>query len=83
LFSYYLVNGLRGEAARDDELISFRDLADYVTDGVQGRSLQQGHVQVPYEAGESSGGFLVAKAGTAATIPPVLVNHGPNVHESR
>lgn len=70
LFSYYLLKGLQGEAARSDGLISFRDLADYVTDAVETRSLRQGHVQVPYEAGESSGDFLIGKTKGAVTSTP-------------
>jgi hypothetical protein len=68
LFSYYLVKGLRGEAARDDGIVSFRDLADFVTEGVQSRSLKQGRVQVPYEAGESSGDFLLARVSSEAAV---------------
>jgi Caspase domain len=69
LFSYFLVRGLRGEAARSDGLVSFRDLADFVEDGVQTRSLKQGRVQVPYEAGESNGDFLLAHARSGSTAP--------------
>src|SRR5262249_21379113 len=34
VFTHFLVRGLRGEAAGQDGLITFRDLADFVTDGV-------------------------------------------------
>jgi hypothetical protein len=79
LFTYYLSRGLHGEAARDDGLVSFRDLADYVVDGVERRSLKQGHVQVPYEAGESSGDFLLARAASVAIVakPPALTPSDP------
>lgn len=70
LFSYFLARGLQGDVGRDDGLISFRDLADYVIDAVQTRSLRSGHVQVPYEAGESSGDFLLAKARGGTANPP-------------
>ncbi len=70
LFSYYLARGLHGEASRDDGMVSFRDLADFVVDGVESRSLKQGRVQVPYEAGESSGDFLLARA--SAPVPAVI-----------
>jgi hypothetical protein len=69
LFSYYLAHGLHGEAARDDGMVSFRDLADFVVDGVESRSLKQGRVQVPYEAGESSGDFLLARSSASAKAP--------------
>jgi Skp family chaperone for outer membrane proteins len=68
LFSYYLARGLHGDAARDDGLISFRDLADFVVDGVESRSLKQGRVQVPYEAGESSGDFLLARSNGSTLV---------------
>jgi VWFA-related protein len=67
LFTYYLLAGLRGAAAGPDGLITFRDLTDYVVDGVEGHSLKQGRRQIPYEAGESSGDFLLGRAmGTTA-----------------
>ncbi len=67
VFSYYLAKGLGGEAAGPDGLITFQDLASYVTLRVRSRSLQMGHAQVPYEAGEASGDFLLAR--TRAAIP--------------
>ncbi len=69
LFSYYLAKGLQGEAAGPDGFVTFQDLATYVTLRVRSRSLETGHVQVPYEAGEASGDFLLARAN-AAVIPP-------------
>jgi hypothetical protein len=79
LFSYYLARGLHGEAARDDGMVSFRDLADFVVDGVESRSLKQGRVQVPYEAGESSGDFLLARSNgpAPAVIAPNPVASAP------
>ena len=70
VFTHFLVRGLRGEAAGADGLITFRDLADFVTDGVSGYGFKHGQMQVPYEAGESSGDFLLAR--TTAVAPPVL-----------
>jgi formylglycine-generating enzyme required for sulfatase activity len=69
VFTHFLVRGLRGEAAGSDGLITFRDLADFVTDGVSGYGFQKGRMQVPYEAGESSGDFLLA--GPVAGNPSV------------
>lgn len=81
LFSYYLVKGLQGDAAGPDGLVTFQDLATYVTLRVRSRSLEIGHVQVPYEAGEASGDFLLARA-SAARVPdpsptPAANDHGP------
>jgi membrane-associated protease RseP (regulator of RpoE activity) len=61
VFTHYLVRGLRGEAAGADGLVTFRDLADYVTDQARAYGVRLGQVQVPYEAGESSGDFLLAR----------------------
>lgn len=46
-----------------DGLVTFHDLAIYVTLRARSRSLETGHVQVPYEAGEASGDFLLARIG--------------------
>jgi formylglycine-generating enzyme required for sulfatase activity len=62
VFTYFLVHGLRGEAAGADGLVTFRDLADYVIEQTRIYGLKSGRVQVPYEAGESSGDFLLARA---------------------
>ena len=80
VFSHFLVKGLRGEAGKTDGLISFRDIADYVKDGVQTSSLRAGHVQVPYEGGESSGDFLIGRAAAEAPtlpVPPPSPPSGP------
>jgi Caspase domain len=79
LFTHFLVRGLRGEAARDDGLITFDDLAEYVVKTVRTFGVQQGQVQAPFSAGESSGDFLLAQVrqipGAAAPIIPI---GGPN-----
>jgi hypothetical protein len=80
LFTAALLDGLKGAAAGPDGLISFRDLTDYVADGVAAHSLKRGRAQVPYEAGESSGDFLIAKAYAPAQLPGVpLTAPAPNV----
>jgi formylglycine-generating enzyme required for sulfatase activity len=70
VFTHFLVRGLKGEAAGQDGLVTFRDLADYVTDGVSKFGFQRGQLQVPYEAGESSGDFLLARVAAA---PPAVM----------
>jgi phosphate transport system substrate-binding protein len=62
VFSHFLVRGLKGEAAGQDGLVTFRDLADFVTTNVQLYGLKRGQLQIPYEAGEASGDFLIAKS---------------------
>ncbi len=84
LFSYYLVKGLEGGAAGPDGLVTFQDLATYVTLRVRSRSLETGHVQVPYEAGEASGDFLLARASggrapapSPTRVPAANIDRGP------
>jgi formylglycine-generating enzyme required for sulfatase activity len=62
------VKGLRGEAAGPDGLVTFQDLVSYVTLSVRPRGLETGCVQVPYEAGEASGDFLLARAPAGGII---------------
>jgi formylglycine-generating enzyme required for sulfatase activity len=70
VFAHYLIRGLHGEAAGADGLITFRDLADYVTESVSAYGFQHGRMQVPYEGGESSGDFLLARAKEVAVVGP-------------
>jgi hypothetical protein len=82
VFTHFVVEGLTGEAAGRDGLITFRDLADYVTNAVETFGFERGHMQVPYEAGESSGDFLLARKASGGTIPPPIVDHGPHQADS-
>ena len=86
LFTYNLLAGLRGEAAGPDGMITFRDLTDYVIDAVEAQSLKRGSAQVPYEAGESRGDFLlarVAEGGRPVVPPPAPVERGPKAGDTR
>jgi formylglycine-generating enzyme required for sulfatase activity len=80
VFTHFLVEGLQGQAAGNDGLITFRDLADYVTDGVSTYGFKKGQMQVPYEAGEASGDFLLARATEMATIAPLPAPVAAPVH---
>src|SRR5581483_3187657 len=62
VFTSFLLKALSGQAAGQDGLILFQDVAEYVRDGVKQFSFANGQPQTPYEAGESSGDFLVARA---------------------
>ena len=75
VFTYFLVRGLRGEAAGPDGLVTFRDLTDYMTEQVRAWGVRAGMGQLPYEAGESSGDFLVVRS--TAPSPPPLTPPGP------
>jgi tetratricopeptide (TPR) repeat protein len=68
VFSYFLLRGLRGEAAGKDGLITFSDLANYVTESVRTFGLQKGEAQIPFESGEAAGEFLLARL--ASTVTP-------------
>jgi hypothetical protein len=71
VFTHFLIEGLRGGAAGHDGLVTFRDLADYVSVSVRDYSLKRGDVQVPYDAGEGTCEFLIAK-GIAVSDPGPL-----------
>ena len=61
VFSYFLIEGLKGKAANiKDGLITFDDLRDYVTDQMKSYSISTGRIQKPYQLGESIGDFLIA-----------------------
>jgi formylglycine-generating enzyme required for sulfatase activity len=77
VFTHFLVQGLQGGAAGQDGLITFRDLAEYVTDGVSTFGFQRGQMQVPYEAGESSGDFLLGRAMGGLVSEPVASTPNP------
>ena len=79
VFTAFVLQGLRGQAAGSDGLVTFHDLSDYVTDGVRRWGVDHNRVQVPYEAvgeKEASGDFLLAAipdnppASVAATQIP-------------
>jgi hypothetical protein len=69
VFTYFLLEGLKGEAAGADGLVTFRDLTDYMVEHVRSWGVRNGLIQVPYEAGESSGDFLLAKSVGAPVLP--------------
>jgi formylglycine-generating enzyme required for sulfatase activity len=82
VFTHFLIRALQGEAAGSDGLVTFRDIVDYVTDGVQAWGLRRGDLQIPYEVagGEASGDFLIARA---KVVEPVAVERGPQVGDVR
>jgi formylglycine-generating enzyme required for sulfatase activity len=72
VFTYFLAKGLEGEAAGADGLVTFRDLADYVTDRMRAYTVERGQLQIPFEAGESSGDFLLSAGSKGGGPPPPL-----------
>jgi formylglycine-generating enzyme required for sulfatase activity len=81
VFTYYLLRGLRGEAAGADSLVTFQDLAGYLTDAMIGYSVKSGRAQRPFDLGEASGDFLIAKvAGGVVTPQPQPEQRGTKVN---
>jgi hypothetical protein len=71
VFTYYLLRGLRGDAAGTDGLITFRDLSDYVGGAMREYSVTHGRAEIPREAGESSGDFIVGRGAIPTAPAPV------------
>jgi len=62
VFSYFLLEGLRGKAANStDGLITFDDLRDYLTREMKSYGVSRRRIQKPYQLGDSTGDFLLAK----------------------
>jgi WD40 repeat protein len=87
VFSYYLMEGLKGKAANSlDGLITFDDLDAYVSRKMRDYSIETGRTQKPYQLGEHNGDFFIAKppVDPAPVIQPPepgpLVDHGTVVH---
>jgi len=61
VFTYFLLKALEGSAAGSDGLVTFRDIVDFVVDEVRTYSFGRGRLQIPKEAGESTGDFLISR----------------------
>jgi len=70
VFTHFLVRGLRGEAAKSDNLLSVRDLVEYVTQRVREYSFERGSAQIPFEGGEASGDFLLGAVNSLTSTRP-------------
>jgi len=73
IFTYYLLEGLRGKAAGKDGFVTFYDLEKFVETSVVSRAMKQDLVQRPFALGEHYGDFLIATAAPAksADITPL------------
>jgi caspase domain-containing protein len=74
IFTYYILEALRGKAAGKDGYVTFYDLEKYVETSVVARAIKQDLMQRPFALGERSGDFLIAtaappKPGEVATLP--------------
>lgn len=73
VFSYFLLDGLNGKAAKPDGLITFDDLYTYVTRQMKSYGISKRRVQTPYQSGESTGDFLLAAVNTSGGTAPTNV----------
>lgn len=73
-FTHFLVRGIRGEAAKQDEFISWDDLKNYMVDNMRKYSMKDlTKAQIPWTDDNSSGDFLIGKKLAEAAPPPVIV----------
>jgi hypothetical protein len=68
VFSYYVAKGLRGEAAGPDGMITFDDLRNWVSDNMRRYGAEHQRPQIPYQLGESTGDFLLARKASSDVI---------------
>ena len=62
VFTYFLLEGIRGKAADGDGLITFNGLSTYTRKMMSDYTYAHNKFQVPYDSGEGSGDFLLAGA---------------------
>jgi serine/threonine protein kinase len=62
VFTYFLLEGVRGRAADGDGLITFNGLSAYTRKMMSDYTYAHNKFQVPYDSGEGSGDFLLAGA---------------------
>jgi len=79
VFTYYLLEGLRGGAATE-HAVTFDALADFVGDKVAGWSFSKGRDQRPHKGGDAFGRFVVAQLSGDWQVPtPVVPRPAPTV----
>ena len=73
VFTHYVAEGLSGEAAGPDGLVTFDRLRRYVEGKVKRHVIEAfGEVQVPYVGGERTGEFVLARAVSAGGSPEAI-----------
>jgi hypothetical protein len=86
VYTYFLLKALRGEASgyaredrKADQVLTFADTAAFMIEKMRAYGVERGQVQIPYEAGESSGDFLIAgkMLPPAPPKPPLTSNLPP------
>ncbi len=79
VFTYFLLEGIRGKAAGKDGFVTFRDLGDYVERSVLAYSMKKDQAQKPLASMQDVGGdFLIATAA-----PPKPDEIKPNTTASQ
>jgi uncharacterized caspase-like protein len=73
VFSYFLLEGLAGKAARSQGLVTVLSLAEHVGRSVRAWAQAHGSVQIPYEAGEAGGDFVIGGKFKASPAIVALV----------
>lgn len=68
VFTHFVIEGFRGQAADTNGLVSFLSLAEYVSRSVRDYSAHRGHNQTPYSAGEFGSEFILG--GKLRAAPP-------------
>jgi len=73
-FTHYLIRGLHGEAAKEDEFVSWDDLKTFMTGQMKAHSMKDlTKSQIPWTDENSSGDFLIGKKLTSPPPVPVVV----------
>lgn len=72
VFTHFLIKGLQGAAASAGNLITFRNLSDYVSENVKDFGFERSKYQVPFTGGEAHGDFLLASGSIVIDQPVTL-----------
>lgn len=73
-FTHYLIRGIQGEAAKDDEFVSWDDLKTFMISNMRAHSMKDlTKAQIPWTDDQSSGDFLIGKKLAPSAIPAPAV----------
>jgi hypothetical protein len=73
-FTHYLIRGLQGEAAKEDEFVSWDDLKTFMVSNMRAHSMKDlTKAQIPWTDDQSSGDFLIGKKLAPSAIPAPAV----------
>lgn len=86
VFSYYLIQGLRGEAADTKNQVTLRGLAGYVTRQVSEWSMENGKQQVPWLVSEGAADIVLVSLSSKVVAVPAFagrINTDSIIEEAR